>query len=115
MGVILTHGSGSSSSSGSGAFSQIEKLALEMELEYKTANASYFKDLNYSAGGLLTNIDIWTDSGMTLQLFGKLLQYDSSENLSRTVLTRITDSAQIAKILVYDGSGNLNSLNVSAG
>ena len=115
MGVILTKSVGSGSSSGSGAFSQIEKLALEMEMEYKVANASYFKDLNYSSGGLLTNIDIWTDSGMTLRLFGKVLQYDATEALTRTTLTRVTDGAQIAKILAYDGSGNLNTLNVSAG
>ena len=114
MGVILTRSVSTAGSSGSGAFSQIDKLALEMEMEFKTANASYFKDLDYT-DGLLTNINIWTDSGKTLRLFNKLFQYDASENLSRILLTRDSDSAQLLKILEYDGSGNLDTITVSAG
>ena len=114
MGVILTHGTGTAGSSGSGAFSQAEKLSLELELEFQTANQSYFKDLNYT-NEVLTNIDIWTDSGMTLQLFGKILQYDDDENLYKTILTRISDNVQLAKILTYDGSGNLETITASAG
>ncbi len=111
MGVILTRNTVVPSA----AFTQAEKLILEMEMEFKTASASHFKDLSYSASDELTNIDIWTDSGMTLKLFNKLLSYDPDENLSRTILTRITDGAQIAKLLAYDGSGNLDTITVSAG
>jgi hypothetical protein len=114
MGVILTHSTSTAGSSGSGAFSQIEKLAIEMEMEFQTASTSYFKDLNYT-NEVLTNIDIWTSQAMTLKLFSKLLQYDADENLSRAILTRISDDAGLVKILEYDGSGNLDTITVSAG
>jgi hypothetical protein len=114
MGVILTRSPSSQSGSAAGAFSQVEKLALEMEMEFKSANTSYFKDLDYT-NEVLTNINIWTDSSKTLRLFGKLLQYDLDENLIRTILRRDSDNTQLVKFLEYDIGGNLDTITVSAG
>jgi hypothetical protein len=114
MGVIVTRYTGSPGGSGAGAYTVAEKLAMEMEMEFKVANASYFKQLGYT-GGDLTSLDIYTDSGKGTQLFGKTFSYDPSGNLGNTLLTRITDSAQVLKVFGYDGTGNLSSVNVSAG
>jgi hypothetical protein len=115
MGVIVTKYTGSPAGSGSGAYNITEKLAMEMEMEFIAANASYYKELGYDGSENLTDIDIWTDSGKTTQLFDKTFSYDPSGNLSETLLTRVSDSAKILKILGYDGSENLTSVTVSAG
>lgn len=116
MGVIVTRStvSQSGSAGGSGAYTSAEKLAMEMEMEFKAANASYFKELGYDIDGNLDSVDIWTTPSKVLKLFNKTLTYDSG-NLDRTLLTRVSDSAQVLKIFSYDVDDNLNSIEVSAG
>lgn len=116
MGVIIARGTSTSSATGggSGAYTSGEKLAMELEMEFKAANLSYFKELGYTSGDL-TSLEIYTDTGKGIQLFGKTLSYDTSGNLANTLLTRITDSAKVLKVFSYDGDSNLASINVSAG
>jgi hypothetical protein len=116
MGVIVTRStvSQSGSASGTGAYTSAEKLAMEMEMEFKAANASYFKELGYDVDDNLTTVDIWTTPSKVLQLFSKTLTYDGGK-LDRTLLTRITDDAKILKIFSYDVDDNLSSVEVSAG
>jgi hypothetical protein len=117
MGVIVTRGTGSAGASGS-VFDANDKLAFEMEMEFKTANESYYKELYYvPAGqlrGSLIDVIIWTDDLKTTQLFAKDLFYNSSKDLSRTLLTRDSDGAQLLKIFEYT-DGDLTSITVSAG
>ena len=119
MAVIVTRSVSTAGASGSGAFLQDEKLALQMEMEFVASQASYFKELSYVAQGplkgSLLDVDIWTDSGKARKIFHKDLFYNEDKDLERTLLTRISDDAKILKILVYDGSGNLESITVSAG
>jgi len=115
MGVILTrHTTSSSTGSGSssGVFTSAEKLALEMEMEFKAAVPSYYKELQYTDGNL-TNIGIWLDNTKVTKLFNKDLSF-SSGNLTQTLLTRISDSSKILKLFNYT-DGNLTSVTVSAG
>lgn len=115
MGVIVARPiSRTTETSGSGVYTSSEKLALELEMEFKAANLSYFKELGYTSDDL-TSLNIYTDTDKTTQLFGKTLSYDPSGNLVNTLLTRITDNAQVLKVFSYDGSGNLSTINVSAG
>jgi hypothetical protein len=114
MGVILTrHITSSSTGSGSsGAFTNDEKLALEMEMEFKAAVPSYYKELDYTDGNL-TNIGIWLDDTKVTKLFNKSLLFNDG-NLLQTLLTRISDSSKILKLFNYT-DGNLTSVTVSAG
>jgi hypothetical protein len=116
MGVILTRKSTSSSSAsggGSGVYTSAEKLAIELEMEFKAANDSYYKELSYTDGSL-TNIGIYLDDTKVFKLFNKDLTY-SSGALSQVLLERISDSAKLLKILEYDVNDNLTSVTVSAG
>jgi hypothetical protein len=116
MGVILTRKSTSSSSAsggGSGVYTSAEKLAIEMEMEFKAANDSYYKELSYTDGSL-TNVGIWTDNTKVFKLFNKDLSY-SSGALTQTLLERISDSAKLLKLFDYDVDDNLTSVTVSAG
>lgn len=93
-----------------GSFSDADKKALELELEYKTTSPSYFKELTYVSGSL-TNISIWAPSKIT-KLFNKALTYASGQ-LSQSILTRITDGATLTKDFTYS-SGQLISVDVTA-
>jgi hypothetical protein len=116
MGVIVTKQS--TPSGGSGVFSQTEKLALQMEIEYNTAFPSYYKEFEYVPSGplkgSLLEVDIWTDDTKTTLLFHKDFWYSASKDLSKTLLTRDSDGAQLLKLFEYT-SGDLTSVTVSTG
>jgi hypothetical protein len=105
MGVIITKSSGSGSGD-SGVFSQAEKLALELEMEFKAANLYYYKELNYT-DNKLTGVDIYTDNTKIVALFSKSLTY-SDNKLMQINLTRISDGATLTKVFNYSGSSLIN-------
>jgi hypothetical protein len=96
--------------SSSGTVTADEKDALELELEYRFGVVDRFKEYVYT-GDDLTAINIWTDSGMTVQLFSKAFSYTSG-NLTTITLTRISDSATLIKTLSYDMNDNLESIDI---
>lgn len=115
MGIILTKsltsGTGASGSA-AGAYSNAEKLAMELEMSFKAANLYNFKELTYS-NSLLSEINIYTDSGKTTKLFRKALEYDITDKLNLVTLTRISPSSSLIKTLNYDGSDNLITITIS--
>jgi len=114
MGVIVTRQTtGSGSASGSGAFSLLEKLSLEMEMEFKALELYAFKELTYNVQKQLTNIGIWTDTIKTTKLFNKDLSYNIQKQLIRTDLTRISDGETMAKIFAYNAQKQLESISTS--
>lgn len=99
--------SGSSGQDGAGAFTSNEKLALELEMAFKSADPSVTKQLGYdTTTGNLTLITI-NDYDSTAVLFTKVLNYDIESNLIQIIITRISDSATLVKDLTYDVNGNL--------
>ena len=115
MGVIVTRNisTGSSGASGSGAYSTLEKLANEMELEFKSIYLYYYKELTYSAQKQLSNVGIWADNLKTLKLFNKDLSYNASKQLIRTDLTRISDSETMTKLFAYNAQKQLTTVTTS--
>ena len=114
MGVILTKSLAGTTMSGggTGAYSDAEKSAMELEMSFKAANLSNFKELIYSSA-LLSEINIYTDNGKTVKLFMKELDYDVSEKLSQITLTRISPNATLTKTLNYDVNDNLLNITIS--
>lgn len=98
MGVIVTKSLGVGIS-GSGVFSQQEKLALELEMEFKATKLYYYKEFTYT-DNKLTDVDVYEDDTKTVQLFNKTLTYTESK-LTQTDLTRISDSAVVTKTFSY--------------
>lgn len=99
-------------SGGSSGFTATEKLILELQLAFKVANASHFKELIFTSGQL-TNVSIYTNSLKTTKLFNKDLTYTSGL-LSQMILTRITDNKKITKNLSYDINNNLQTIDIIA-
>ncbi len=115
MGVIITKSLAGTTVSGSGsagAYNDAEKSAMELEMSFKAANLSNFKELTYS-DSLLSEINIYTNSGKTTKLFMKELDYDISDKLSQITLTRINPNATLTKVLNYDGDDNLLTITIS--
>lgn len=123
MSVIVTRSTASEGGSAAGAYTQAEKLAMEMEMEFKAANASYYKEFYYKPDqpnkGNLTSAGIWVDDVKTTRIFTKTFGYfesgDDKGSLEQTLLIRESDSAQLLNLFNYDDSGNLISKTVSAG
>jgi hypothetical protein len=115
MGVILTKslaGTTVSGGGGTGAYNDAEKSAMELEMSFKAANLSNFKELIYSSA-LLSEINIYTDSSKSVKLFMKELDYDASDKLSQIILTRINPNATLTKTLNYDVDDNLLNITIS--
>ena len=94
-------------------WTETEKLALELEMAYKTSYPSYYKDLIYSNGNLCC-VEIW-NSTQTTRLFTKTLSYDVSGNLTEIEIVRASDSGTLIKRLFYEIDGDLDYITVSAG
>jgi hypothetical protein len=87
-----------------------EKLNLELEMAFKAAAISRYKELTY-VGKTLTAVDIYTSAAKTVKLFNKTFAY-VGKTLTKTVLTRISDGTTLTKDLAYIGK-NLISVTIS--
>jgi len=115
MGVIVTRHTGSASGSGSssGVYTQLEKLSLEMEMEFKAAQLYNYKEFGYNANKLLSTLDIYQDETKAVQLFSKTFSYNVQKQLEQTYLTRVSDGEALVRFFTYDGQKNLVSIETS--
>jgi len=87
--------------------------ALELELAFKSAHLSNYKEYAYDVGGNLIDIDIYDSSAKALLIFHKDLVYDGNGYLISSVLTRVSDGATLTKTYTYAGA-DLASVDVVA-
>jgi hypothetical protein len=115
MAVIVTRYTSSTgtSTSGSGAFNALEKLSLEMEMEFKAAQLYNYKEFGYNAQKLLSTLDIYQDETKAVQLFSKTFSYTSQKLLEQTYLTRISDGEALVRFFSYNAQKNLISVETS--
>jgi hypothetical protein len=114
MAVILTRSAGTGSGSASGgAYTQDDKLAMELEMAFKAAKLSNYREFAYASGDL-TTITIYETDAKIVTLFTKGFTYDVNGDLTQLLLTRDTDGAQLLKIFAYT-DGDLTSIEASAG
>jgi len=113
MGVIVTRQTTGRPTTGSGAYTVLEKLSMEMEMEFKALNLYAYKEFTYNVQKQLTNIGIWSDSVKTAKLFNKDLSYNAQKQLVRTDLTRISDGETLAKLFAYNAQKQLESITIS--
>ena len=72
MGSILTKTTTSSSTTGGGVYTSGEKLAMELEMSFKSSKLYYYKEFSYSNGDL-TAIDIYENATKAVKLFNKTI------------------------------------------
>jgi hypothetical protein len=103
MGVIVTRqttGSGSGSASG-GAYTLLEKLSMEMEMEFKAVKLYGYKELSYNVQKQLIDLDIWENELKLTRLF------------TRTYLKRYTDGETLTRLFIYNAQKQLISIATS--
>jgi hypothetical protein len=106
--IIVTKKLTGGGSEGSGAYTQLEKLNMELEMAFKAAQVSNYKELSYDVNGNLETITIYTNTGKGTTLFQKTLLYDTiTQSLTAAELERISDGIVLRKVLEYDVNGNL--------
>jgi len=98
---------------GSSVFSQSEKLALELEMSFKAANLTNYKELSYDSDDNLELITIYENDTKVVSLFTKEFFYDSAGILMAILITRNSDAASILKSLTYNINDILESIEVS--
>jgi hypothetical protein len=84
-----------------GAYTESEKLAMELQMQFKASKLSNYKELTWT-GDLLTATDVYEDNSKAVKLFNLVLSYDVNDVLVQTVLTRISDSATLTKTFEYN-------------
>ena len=116
MGVIVTKQTsttGGTVSGGSGAYTQLEKLAMEMEMEFKAVKLYYYKELFYNNQKQLIDIDIWENENKITRLFHKDFEYNNKKQLIRTDLLRDSDNETLTRLFVYNNKKQLISVETS--
>ena len=85
----------------SSAAANVEALEerTEIEVAFKVAYSTAYKELTYTAG-VLTSVDIWTTAGKTLKLFTKTLEYTGA-NLTTITLVDEVNNNTLTKVLAY--------------
>jgi hypothetical protein len=115
MGVIVTRqttGSGSGSASG-GAYTLLEKLSMEMEMEFKAVKLYGYKELSYNVQKQLIDLDIWENELKLTRLFHKDFSYNPQKQLTRTYLKRYTDGETLTRLFIYNAQKQLISIATS--
>ena len=120
MGVIVTKqtSTGGTSVSGAGAYTQLEKLAMEMEMEFKAAKLYNYKEYSYGGSGAFPQLvlfEIWENETKMTRLFRKDFQYGDGlfPQLTRTDLLRDSDNETLTRLYSYNTLGQLISIETS--
>jgi len=83
----------------------------EIESYIKVEGLNLYKEFLYDVDGNITNQNIYTDSGKSTLLYNIVYSY-TGENISNIEVTRLSDSFTYNKLLSYDSSDNLTSINI---
>lgn len=83
----------------------------DIELQLKIKDLKQFKELIYT-GSDLTQTNIWTNPQKTTKVYQSDYTY-SGGNLTTIQIKRIFNNYIYTKHLSYDGSGNLESINIT--
>lgn len=74
---------------------------MELDAEFIIASINHFKEFLYT-GEKLSTVNVWETSSKLVKSFQKDLSY-TGDQLTQTILTRISDSITLTKDLVYIG------------
>lgn len=109
--IIVTRSKGPAGS-GSSVYTSSEKLNMELEMSFKAAKIDNYTEYGYT-DGTLTSIDIWETAAKLVKLFGKAFTYNSGD-LTKIVLTRVSDGATLTKDFTYS-DGALSTMTQTKG
>lgn len=90
--------------SGDGTINDLDEM-------FNSARANYYHEVNYTAGGDVSSIEVYATSAKTTHLYSRSFTYDSQGNLTQ-ILTADQQNAGVSltKTITYTGSGDVASV-----
>ncbi len=78
---------------------------------FTSARAAYYHEVNYTAGGDVSAIEVYATSAKTTHLYSRTFTYDASGNLTQILTTdRQNPGVSLTKSLTYTAGGDLSTI-----
>ena len=83
----------------------------DLEGMFSSALATYYHEVNYTAGGDVSAIEVYATSAKTTHLYSRSFTYDASGNLTQILTTDQQNAGvSLTKTITYSGSGDIASV-----
>lgn len=83
----------------------------DLDEMFSSARATYYHEVNYTAGGDVSAIEVYATSAKTTHLYSRSFTYDASGNLTQTLTTDQQNAGvSLTKTITYSGSGDIASV-----
>lgn len=86
----------------------------DLDEMFTSARATYYHEVNYTAGGDVSAIEVYATSAKTTHLYSRSFTYDASGNLTQVLTTdRQNSGVSLTKTISYNGSGDIATVTRS--
>jgi len=80
----------------------------DLDEMFTSASATYYHEVNYTAGGDVSAIEVYASSAKTTHLYSRSFTYDASGNLTQILTTDQQNAGvSLTKTITYTGSGDI--------
>jgi hypothetical protein len=80
----------------------------DLDEMFTSARATYYHEVNYTAGGDVSAIEVYASSAKTTHLYSRSFTYDASGNLTQILTTDQQNAGvSLTKTITYTGSGDI--------
>lgn len=83
----------------------------DLDEMFTSASATYYHEVNYTAGGDVSAIEVYATSAKTTHLYSRSFTYDGAGNLTQILTTDQQNAGvSLTKTITYSGSGDIASV-----
>ena len=83
----------------------------DLDEMFTSASATYYHEVNYTAGGDVSAIEVYATSAKTTHLYSRAFTYDGAGNLTQVVTTDQQNAGvSLTKAITYSGSGDIATI-----
>lgn len=86
----------------------------DLDEMFTSARATYYQEVNYTAGGDVSAIEVYSTSAKTTHLYSRAFTYNASGNITQVLTTdRQNSGVSLTKTISYNGSGDIATVTRS--
>lgn len=80
----------------------------DLDEMFTSARASYYHEINYTAGGDVSTIQVYATSAKTTHLYSRSFTYDGAGNITQVLTTDQQNAGvSLTKTITYNGGGDI--------
>jgi hypothetical protein len=80
----------------------------DLDEMFTSARATYYHEVNYTAGGDVSAIEVYATSAKATHLYSRAFTYNASGNITQVLTTdRQNSGVSLTKTISYNGSGDI--------